>query len=598
MPKSSLQIRNLCIIAHIDHGKSTLADRMLLRTDTITPREFREQLLDDMDLERERGITIKASAVRMDYQAASGKTVQLNLIDTPGHVDFSYEVAKSLRACEGALLVVDASQGVEAQTVANFYQARDLGLAVIPVINKVDLGTAQTDRVREELKSTLGITAEPVLVSAKEGIGVDTLLERIVSDIPPPMGSASDPTEALVFDSSFDPYRGVVVYVRLFNGSLEPGEKILLMGAKETYELQEVGVMTPKAKPQERLASGAVGYLTCNIKDPRLVHAGETVTIEKRPARKALPGYRPARSLVFCGIYPVNPADFDNLRDCIPKMQLSDASFEVQPESSSSFGMGYRCGFLGLLHMEIIQERLEREFGLNLVATTPSVVYQVLLSSGEIIEVDNPTHMPDPGRIEHVEEPFIRAFLILPSSRVGAVMKLATDRRGVYRSTEYLGTDRVMLVYEFPLAEILVDFHDRLKSVTQGYGSMDYELVGYRPAELVKLEVLLNNDPCDPLASIVPKEKAYAKGRDLVGKLKATIPRQLYEVAIQAAVGSRILARETVRPVGKHVTGKCYGGDITRKRKLWEKQKAGKKRMKNFGKVEIPQEAFMAILKI
>ena len=591
-------IRNLCIIAHIDHGKSTLADRLFLRTGAITPREFREQLLDDMDLERERGITIKASAVRIPYTGADGESYLLNLIDTPGHVDFSYEVAKSLRACEGALLVVDAAQGVEAQTVANLYQARELGLSIVPVINKIDLTTARSEKVHEELKTSLNITQEPVLVSAKEGIGIDELLERIVQDIPPPNGSSHRPLQALIFDSVFDPYKGVVVYVRLLNGRVVPGEEILLMGTGATHAVQEVGVFTPGAMTVKSLSCGEVGYLICNIKEPKEVHPGETITHAKQPAPQALPGYRKVRPLVFCGIYPVNPGDYDHLRDAMAKLSLSDASFEHQLENSSSFGMGYRCGFLGLLHMEIIQERLEREFDLNLVATTPSVVYRVVLKTSEALEIDNPTRLPETSQIERIEEPFIRAFLITPSRALGAVMQLGTARRGIYQSTEYLGVDRAMLVYEFPLAEVLVDFHDRLKSATRGYGSMDYEFSGYRSAELVKLEILLNGVPCDPLAAIVPKEKAYTRGKELAQKLAEAIPRQLFEVAIQAAVGTRVIARETVRPLAKHVTGKCYGGDITRKRKLWEKQREGKKRMKMFGKVEIPQEAFMAILKI
>ncbi|MBI3312122.1 MAG: elongation factor 4 [Candidatus Omnitrophica bacterium] len=591
-------IRNLCIIAHIDHGKSTLADRLLMNTGAITQREFREQLLDDMDLERERGITIKASAVKLRYTAKDGQTYLLNLIDTPGHVDFSYEVAKSLRACEGALLLVDAAQGVEAQTVANLYQAREVGLKIIPVINKIDLPTAQTDQVEQEMKSTLEIPDPAVRVSAKEGIGVDELLERIVRDIPPPKGSPEAPLQALVFDSSFDAYKGVVVYLRLFNGKIKSRDKILLMRRKEGYEVQEVGVFMPRAQKQEGLVCGEVGYITCNIKDPRQMKAGETITHELNPAAEPLPGYRPSRSLVFCGIYPVNPADFELLRDCIPKLQLSDASVEAQIENSSSFGMGYRCGFLGLLHMEIVQERLEREFGLNLIATTPSVVYRVVLTNGESVEIDNPTKLPNPSVIQQLEEPTIRAFLIAPSSALGAVMQLATSRRGVYKSTEYLSKDRAMLVYEIPLSEVLVDFNDRLKSSTKGYGSMDYELIGYRPSDLVKLEILLNGSPCDPLACILPREKAYAKGKELVEKLKEVIPQQMYEVAIQAAIGARVIARETVRAMGKNVTAKCYGGDISRKRKLLEKQKEGKKKMKMFGKVELPQEAFMAILKV
>ena len=590
--------RNLCIIAHIDHGKSTLADRLLMSTGAISPREFRAQLLDDMDLERERGITIKASAVRMNYKAADGQTYLLNLIDTPGHVDFSYEVVKSLRACEGVLLVVDASQGVQAQTVANLYQAVDLGLVIIPVINKIDLPTAQPDEVKLELENTLALSQEPVLVSAKEGTGVNELLERIVHDIPPPSGSGDAPLQALVFDSAFDPYKGVVVYVRLMNGTLQPRDMIKLMRAGQTHEVQEVGVFMPRAQLVDRLTCGQVGYVTCNIKEPKEIHPGETVTHLKNPTTEALPGYRPIRPMVFSGIYPINPGDFDQLRDCMPKLQLSDSSFSFEPENSSSFGMGFRCGFLGLLHMEIIQERLEREFGLSLVATTPSVVYRMILNDGSTVEIDNPTKMPDTGQIDRIEEPTIRAYLITPSSALGTVMQLALNHRGIYKSTEYLGTERAMLVYEFPLSEVLVDFHDRLKSATKGYGSMDYEFINYQEADLVKLEILLNGDPCDPLASIVPKEKAYARGKEIVEKLAEVIPRQLYEVAIQAAVGSRIIARETVRPLSKNVTGKCYGGDITRKRKLWEKQKEGKKRMKVFGKVEIPQEAFMAVLKI
>ena len=592
------KIRNLCIIAHVDHGKSTLADRLLMSTGAITQREFRSQLLDDMDLERERGITIKASAVRMNYAAADGQGYVLNLIDTPGHVDFSYEVVKSLRACEGALLVVDASQGVEAQTVANFFQARDLGLAIVPVINKVDLPTARVESVKEEIRVTLGIEEEPVLVSAKEGLGVDELLERIVKDIPPPKGSSDAPLQALVFDSKFDIYKGVVIYVRLMNGSIKERDLITLMRAGRDHEVLELGIFVPKAQMAVKLSCGEVGYLVCNIKEPKEVHAGETVTSVKTPTPEPLPGYRPVHPMVYCGIYPINPADFDQLRDCIPKLQLSDASFDAQVEKSNSFGMGYRCGFLGLLHMEIIQERLEREFGLSLVATTPSVVYQVLLQNGEVEEIDNPTKLPDPSQIQHLEEPYIKAFLITPSSTMGTVMQLALSKRGIYKSTEYLGPDRAMLTYEFPLSDILVDFHDKLKSATRGYGSMDYELIGYREAKLVKLEILLNGTPCDPLAAIVPREKAYQKGKELVEKLKEVIPQQMFEVAIQAAIGARVISRETVRAAGKNVTAKCYGGDISRKRKLLEKQKEGKKKMKTFGKVEIPQEAFMAILKI
>ena len=592
------RIRNFCIIAHIDHGKSTLADRLLLATGAISPREFRHQLLDDMDLERERGITIKASAVRLTYRAQDGQEYLLNLIDTPGHVDFSYEVSKSLRACEGALLVVDAGQGVEAQTVANLYLAREHQLTIIPVINKIDLSNAEPDRVRRQLAETLQLSAPPVLASAKEGTGIPELLERIVREIPPPTGDQAAPLQALVFDSKFDVYKGVVIYCRLVQGTVTPELPILLMRAKRTYQAQELGVLTPSPMKMEALSAGEVGYLTCNIKDPRDVQAGETITGAREPAREPLPGYKPVHPLVFCGLYPINAKDFPALREALEKLRLSDAAFRFEAETSSSFGFGFRCGFLGLLHMEIIQERLEREFGLNLVATTPSVVHRVRLRSGKTSHIDNPTRMPSPGELEAIEEPTIRAFLIVPAATVGPVMQLAQERRGVYQSTQYLGPDRAMLVYQLPLAEVIVDFHDRLKSLTRGYGSMDYEFLGYTAAELVKLDILLNGEPCDALSSIVPKAKAYLRGRDLVTKLKELIPRQLFEVAVQAAIGSRVIARETVRPLGKQVTARCSGGDITRKRKLWEKQREGKKRMKQFGKVEIPQEAFMAVLKI
>ncbi len=592
------RIRNFCIIAHIDHGKSTLADRLLLVTGAITPREFRHQLLDDMDLERERGITIKASAVRLQYRARDGQDYLLNLIDTPGHVDFTHEVSKSLRACEGALLVVDAAQGVEAQTVANLYLAMEHELTIIPVINKVDLPNADTARVQKQLAETLNVTAPPVLASAKDGTGIDELLERIVRDVPPPAGDPAQPLQALIFDSRFDVYKGVILYCRVIHGALTPGMPVLLMSAKRRHEVQEVGVLTPQPMTVTALATGEVGYVVCNIKEAREVHAGDTVTSARTPAAAPLAGYKPVHPLVFCGLYPVNAKDFPSLREALEKLRLSDASFSFEPETSSSFGFGFRCGFLGLLHLEIIQERLEREFGLSLVVTTPNVVYRVRLRRGGTAEIDNPTKLPSAGELDAIEEPTIRAFLIAPSDALGPVMALAQERRGVYKSTQYLGTDRAMLIYEFPLAEVIVDFHDRLKSVTRGYGSMDYEFLGYTPAALVKLDILLNGDPCDALSSIVPKEKAYLRGRDLVTKLKELIPRQLFEVAVQAAIGSHVIARETVRPMGKNMTAKCSGGDITRKRKLWEKQREGKKRMKQFGKVEIPQEAFMAVLKL
>ena len=592
------RIRNFCIIAHIDHGKSTLADRLLLATGAISPREFRDQLLDDMELERERGITIKASAVRLRYESNDHQEYLLNLIDTPGHVDFTVEVSKSLRACEGVLLVVDAAQGVEAQTVANLYLARGHGLTIIPVINKIDLANADPDRAERQLRENLGLTAPPILASAKEGIGIPELLERVVREIPPPTGVIDAPLQALVFDSKFDVYRGVVIYCRVVHGTITPEMPILLMGNQRTYTVQELGVLTPQPTPVTSLSAGEVGYLTCNIKDPRDVQAGETVTSTRLPAPEPLPGYRPVHPLVFCGLYPASPKDFPSLREALEKLRLSDAAFLFEPETSSSFGFGFRCGFLGLLHMEIIQERLEREFGLHLVATTPSVVHRVCLRGGRTLQIDSPTKLPPPAQVDTIEEPTIRAFLIVPTETLGAVMQLARERRGVYRSTQYLGADRAMLIYEFPLAEVIVDFHDRLKSVTRGYGSMDYEFLGYTPGDLVKLDILVNGQPCDALSSVVPKEKAYVRGRELVTRLKEVIPRQLFEIVLQAAIGSHVIARESIRPLGKQVTARCSGGDITRKRKLWEKQREGKKRMKQFGKVEIPQEAFMAVLKI
>lgn len=591
-------IRNFCIIAHIDHGKSTLADRLLLKTGAISQREFHDQMLDGMDLERERGITIKAKAVRLIH-AAGGKEYILNLIDTPGHVDFTYEVSKALAACEGALLVVDAAQGVEAQTVANLYLAREHDLVIIPIINKIDLPSAEPERVRHQLKETLHLTdMEPILTSAKTGIGVDDIISAIVDRIPSPKGEKENPLQALIIDSAFDTFKGVVIYIRLKNGVIRKGMKIKMMGTSRVYDIEEVGVFKPSPVSVEELSCGEVGYFTCNIKNPKEVHVGDTVTDFRRPAADALPGYKKVRPLVFCGLYPVNAKDFPFLRDALEKMELSDSSFIYEVESSASFGFGFRCGFLGLLHMEIIQERLEREYNLNLIATTPSVVYKIIKRNGETVEIENPSKLPPPQEIEEIEEPFIRAFVISPADSLGNVMQLCQERRGIYKSTEYLDPTRAMLVYEFPLSEIIVDFYDKIKSMTRGYGSLDYEFKEYMPSDLVKLDILINGKPCDALSFIVHKESAYNKGNQLVSKLKELIPRQLFEVALQAAIGSKIIARETVRPAGKNVTAKCYGGDITRKRKLWEKQKEGKKRMKQFGKVEIPQEAFMAVLKL
>ena len=591
-------IRNFCIIAHIDHGKSTLADRLLLKTGAISQREFHDQMLDGMDLERERGITIKAKAVRLNH-SAGGKDYILNLIDTPGHVDFTYEVSKALAACEGVLLVVDAAQGVEAQTVANLYLAREHNLVIIPVINKIDLPSAEPDRVVQQLRDTLHLTEiEPIMASAKSGIGVDEIIQAIVDKIPAPKGETVNPLQALIIDSAFDTFKGVVVYIRLKNGSIRKGMKIKMMGTGRVYDIEEVGVFKPAPVAVDELSVGEVGYITCNIKVPKEVHVGDTVTDFRRPAADALPGYKKVRPLVFCGLYPVNAKDFPFLRDALEKMELSDASFIYEVESSVSFGFGFRCGFLGLLHMEIIQERLEREYNLNLIATTPSVVYKVIKTNGETVEIENPSKLPAPQEIDEIEEPFIRAFVISPSDSLGNVMQLCQERRGTYISTEYLDPTRAMLVYEFPLSEIIVDFYDKIKSMTRGYGSLDYEFKEYKPSDLVKLDILINGKPCDALSFIIHKENAHTKGNQLVTKLKELIPRQLFEVALQAAIGSKIIARETVRPVGKNVTAKCYGGDITRKRKLWEKQKEGKKRMKQFGKVEIPQEAFMAVLKL
>ncbi|MFA4981247.1 MAG: translation elongation factor 4 [Candidatus Omnitrophota bacterium] len=591
-------IRNFSIIAHIDHGKSTLADRILQFTGAISDREFHDQLLDDMDLERERGITIKASAVRINYKAKDGKTYELNLIDTPGHVDFTYEVSKSIGACEGALLVVDAAQGVEAQTVANLYLAMEHNLKIIPVINKIDLPSAEIDKVKHEICEILGLEeSEIILASAKQGIGTADILEAVVNKVPVPRGDAANPLQALIFDSKFDIYKGVVILIRVMNGVIRKGMKVLTMANNNVYEVQEVGIFNPRPQQVDELQCGEVGYINCNIRDSKDISVGDTVTDFENPTAEPLPGYKKVHPMVFSGIYPANSADFPALKDAIDKLRLSDASFVFEPEKSVSLGMGFRCGFLGLLHMEIVQERLEREYDLNLVVTTPSVVYKIKKKDGTVLDIDNPMKLPNPSEIDDVEEPFVKAYIISPKDSIGTILELSESRRGSYVSTEYLDEDRVQIIYNLPLSEVIVDFYDKVKSVTKGYGSLDYELMDYRPTSIVKLDILVNGEVYDAFSSIVFKDKAYAKGKAIIEKLKETIPRHLFQIILQAAIGGQIIARETIKSVGKNVTAKCYGGDITRKRKLWEKQKAGKKKMKQFGKVEIPQEAFFAALK-
>jgi GTP-binding protein LepA len=590
--------RNFCIIAHIDHGKTTLSDRLLARTGTIEQREMQDQLLDSMDLERERGITIKAHPVTMFYQAQDGHTYKLNLIDTPGHVDFSYEVSRSLSACEGALLVIDAAQGVEAQTVANVHLAMKQNLTLVPVINKIDLPAADVPTVKRQLEDILAIPGdEAVPASAKAGIGIDDILEAIVKRLPPPATPQSDRLQALVFDSVFDTYRGVIIYVRVVAGQLREGMNIRMMSTSQRYEVKEVGIFTPKQKKTDVLGPGDVGYVVANIKTSAEVKMGDTVTDANRPADKPLPGFRELKPMVYSGIYPINTADFENLKNAMAKLQLNDSALVFTTETSVALGYGFRCGFLGLLHLEIVQERLRREFEMDIISTYPSVVYHVLKTNGELIEISNPLELPDPSQIEEIREPMVRAFLMCPNESIGDMMQLVSDRRGVCNSTESLDQTRVMLTCELPLNEILVDFSDRIKTLTRGYGSMDYEEMPHRAEDLVKMDILVNGEPVDAFSCIVHRSKAEARGRALCEKLKEVIPNQLFAVPIQAAIGGKIIARETIKAVGKNVTAKCYGGDITRKRKLLEKQKEGKKRMKAIGRVNIPQEAFIQVLK-
>ena len=591
-------IRNFCIIAHIDHGKSTLADRLLERTGTLSQRELVAQVLDQMDLEREKGITIKAKAVRMRY-VHDGQEYQLNLIDTPGHVDFAYEVSRSLAACEGAILVVDAAQGVEAQTLANVYLAIEHDLTIIPVINKIDLPSADPERVTQEIEHLVGLPrAEVLLASAKNGVGIDAILDAIVTRIPPPQGDRAAPLRALVFDSHYDSYKGVIAYVRVVDGAVAPGQRIRLMAAESTGEVLEVGVFRPGLTPVEGLAAGEVGYVATGLKDVREVRVGDTLTDAAHPAREPLPGYRPAKPMVFAGLYPTASDDYPLLRDALEKLRLNDASLVYEPESSAALGFGYRCGFLGMLHMEIVRERLEREYGLDLLITAPSVEYHVTTTDGRLLTVDNPAALPPPNHIARIEEPWVRLEIIVPARYIGAVMELIQDRRGVYQKMDYVDEQRVLIAAEMPLAELIVDFYDQLKSRTQGYASLDYQFAEYREARLQKLDILVNGQPVDALSMIVHADKAQQQGRQLVERLRELIPRQLFDVPIQAAVGSKIIARETIRAMRKNVLAKCYGGDVTRKRKLLEKQAEGKKRMKRLGSVEIPQEAFTAVLSL
>ena len=596
---STKKIRNFCIIAHIDHGKSTIADRLIEYTGTLQKREMEAQVLDSMDLERERGITIKAQSVRILYKAQDGEEYTLNLIDTPGHVDFSYEVSRSLAACEGALLVVDAAQGVEAQTLANVYLALEHDLEIIPVINKIDLPSADPDRVKHEIEDIIGLDAsEAVLCSAKSGIGIPDILEAIVNKVPAPPDKSDEPTRALIFDSRFDAYKGAIAYVRVKEGTIKTKDTIRMMHDNKDFDVTELGIFTPNLVPVQELPCGSVGCIAASIKNVADCHVGDTVTLADNPAPEPLPGYRKAVSMVYCGLYPTESKDYENLRDALEKLQLNDAALEYEAETSLALGFGFRCGFLGLLHMDVIQERLEREYNLSLITTAPSVNYKVYKTNGEMLEVDNPAKLPPPTEIDYIEEPYVKATTIVPKDFVGTIMELSQDKRGEYQSMEYLDETRVSVVYHLPLSEIIYDYFDKLKSATKGYASLDYELIGYKQSPMVKMDILLNGDPVDALSIIVHKDRAATRGRALAEKLKELIPRQMFEIPIQAAVGTKIVARETVKAWRKDVLAKCYGGDISRKRKLLEKQKAGKKRMKAVGSVGIPQEAFMAILKV
>ena len=593
------RIRNFSIIAHIDHGKSTLADRILQLTGAVAEREMEDQLLDDMDLERERGITIKAHAVRLDYKAKNGDDYVLNLIDTPGHVDFSYEVSRSLSACEGALLVVDASQGVEAQTLANTYLAIENDLELIPVLNKIDLPSAEPERIKEQIETIIGLdTTHTVLASAKTGQGVEDILEEIIKDVPPPKGDGGAPLKALIFDSWYDSYRGVIVLFRVIEGTIRKGTKIKFFNTGREYLVETLGVNRPRPTPIDTLSVGEVGFLTASIKTVADVQIGDTITDAANPTKEPFPGFQEVKPMVFAGLYPTDSAQYEDLRDAMDKLRLNDASFFYEPESSTALGFGFRCGFLGLLHMEIVQERLEREFNLDLITTAPNVRYRVTTTGGEVLEIDSPSQMPDTGKIAKIEEPFIEATILTNDAFLGGILPLLEEKRGVQKKFEYVSEGRVMLVYELPLNEIVLDFYDRLKSVSRGYASLDYHLSGYKESDLVKLDILVSGEPVDALSLILHRDTAQTKGRALAAKMKELIPRQLFEVPIQAAIGNKVIARETVKSLGKNVLAKCYGGDITRKRKLLEKQKEGKKRMKKVGRVEIPQEAFLAVLKV